>query len=74
MRRFGCVAYLLDKKKQRKKFDSKITKGIFVEYATNNTYRIYIPETGKIKADCDVKFDENRSVFELLSSQRIGIK
>jgi len=40
LRGFGCIAYLLDKEKRRKKFDTKITKGIFVEYATNNTYRI----------------------------------
>jgi len=67
LRRFGCIAYLLDKEERRNKFDTKIIKGIFVGYATNNTYRIYVPKTGKIKADCDVKFDENRNGRELLS-------
>lgn len=30
MRKFGCMAYLLDKEERRNKFDSKIIKGIFV--------------------------------------------
>lgn len=69
MRRFGCMAYLLDKEGRRKKFDSKMIKGIFVGYATNNTYRVYIPETGRIKTDCDVKFDESRNGYELISDE-----
>jgi len=64
LRRFGCIAYLLNKEERRKKFDTKVTKGIFVGYATNNTYRVYVPETGKIKADCDVKFDETTKYRE----------
>lgn len=44
-------------------------KGIFVGYATNNTYRVYIPETGRIKTDCDVKFDESRNGYELISDE-----
>jgi len=39
LRRFGWVAYLY-KEERRRKFDTKITKGIFVGYATNNTYQI----------------------------------
>lgn len=70
LRRFGCVAYLLDKEKRRKKFDPKTIKGIFVGYAVNNTYRVYIPETGRIKTDCDVKFDESRNGCELLSDKK----
>jgi len=70
MRRFGCMAYVLDKEERRKKFDSKVTKGIFVGYATNNTYRVYIPETGIIKTDCDVKFDESRNGCGLLGSRK----
>lgn len=69
MRRFGCVAYLLDKEERRQKFDSKTIKGIFVGYATNSTYRVYIPETGRIKTDCDIKFDESRNGCELLSNK-----
>lgn len=69
MRRFGCVAYLLNKETQRKKFDPKAIKGIFIGYATNNTYRIYIPELGKVKADCDVRFDETRNGCELLNTE-----
>lgn len=60
------MAYLLNKERHRKKFESKIMKGIFVGYAANNTYRIYIPETGRIKTDCDVKFDESKNGCELL--------
>lgn len=36
-------------------------------YSTNNMYRVYIPETGKIRNDCDVKFDENKMGNELLN-------
>jgi len=59
LKRFGCVAYMIIKKERRKKFDSKVMKGIFVGYAANNTYRVYIPRTRKIKTDSDVKFDES---------------
>lgn len=67
IRRFGCVAYLLNKEGQRKKFEPKAIKGIFVDYATNNTYRVYVPKIGKIKSNCNVKFDESRNGYELLS-------
>ncbi|KMQ93590.1 copia [Lasius niger] len=30
-------------------------------------YRVYIPETGKIRSDCDVKFDENKIGYESLN-------
>ncbi|KOX67441.1 Copia protein [Melipona quadrifasciata] len=49
MRRFGCAAYLLKKRENKKKFDIKTIKGIFMGYNENNTYRIYIPETENIK-------------------------
>lgn len=70
MKRFGCLAYLMNKREQRIKFDSKIIKGILVGYATNNTYRVYIPETGKLKTDCDVKFDESKKGCELLYKEK----
>ncbi|KAG5312867.1 POLX protein, partial [Pseudoatta argentina] len=70
MRRFGCVAYLLNKDTRRKKFDPRAIKGIFIGYATNNTYRVYIPEQGKVKADCDVRFDETRNGCELLNTEK----
>ena len=41
--------YMLEKKGGRKKFDLKVIKGIFVTYATNNTYRRYISETKEQK-------------------------
>jgi len=40
---------MLEKKGGRKKFDLKVIKGIFVTYATNNTYRRYISETKEQK-------------------------
>ena len=55
MRRFGCIAYLLNKEGSKKKFAPKTTKGIFVGYEMNNTYRVYIPETGKIRNEEDQK-------------------
>lgn len=70
LRRFGCTAYLLQKG-PRKKFESKTIKGIFLGYAENNTYRVYIPETDKVKSDCDVQFDENKNGSELLSNEYI---
>lgn len=70
MKRFGYLAYLMNKRERRIKFDSKIIKGILVGYATNNTYRVYIPETGKIKTDCDVKFDESKKGCELLYKEK----
>ena len=45
LRRFGCVAYVLNKGGIRKKFETKIKKGIFVGYNKNKTYRVYMPET-----------------------------
>jgi len=46
------------------------SKGIFVGYAANNTYRVYIPRTRKIKTDCDVKFDESINGYELLREEK----
>ena len=66
MRRFGCTAYLLKKGGNKKKFDIKTIKGIFMGYNENNTYWIYIPETKNIKCDCDAKFDEDKNGSDLL--------
>lgn len=66
LRRFGCTAYLLDKEGGRKKFDAKTIKGIFVGYGANKIYRVYVPDTERIKMDCDVKFDEDRNGCEML--------
>ena len=66
MRRFGCTAYLLRKGGNKKKFDTKTIKEIFMGYNENNTYRIYIPETRNIKCNCDVKFDKEKSGSDLL--------
>jgi len=70
LKRFGCVAYMMIKEERRKKFDSKVVKGIFVGYAANNTYRVYIPKTRKIKTDCDIKFDESINGCELLREEK----
>lgn len=69
MKRFGCTAYMPNKDGSRKKFEPKTTRGIFVGYAANNTYRIYIPQKGKIQSDCEVKFDESRNGIELLYNE-----
>lgn len=66
IKRFGCIAYILNKEETRRKFETKISKGIFVGYSSNNTYRVYVPHTGKIRIDCNVKFDENKNGIELL--------
>lgn len=61
------MACVLDKEQARKKFDPKTFKGIFVGYSSNNAYKIYIPETGKIKIDCDVKFEKSINGRELIA-------
>ena len=58
LRRFGCVAYVLNKGGIRKKFETKIKKGIFVGYSENKTYRVYTLETKSIVCDCNVRFNE----------------
>ncbi|KOX79108.1 Copia protein [Melipona quadrifasciata] len=65
MRKFRCVAYILNKGRVKRKFESKTVKGIFMGYNDNKTYRVYIPGTGSIKCDCDVKFDEDKSGWDL---------
>ncbi|KZC07884.1 Copia protein [Dufourea novaeangliae] len=40
MKRFGCIAYILNKERLRNKFEPKTLKGIFLGYADNNTYRV----------------------------------
>ena len=66
MKRFGCTAYLLKKGGNRKKFNIKTIKGIFMGYNENNTHRLYVPETRNIKCDCDVKSDEEKNGSDLL--------
>lgn len=61
------MVHVLDKEQGRKKFDPKTFKRIFVGYSSNNAYRIYIPETGRIKIDCDVKFDKSINGRELIA-------
>lgn len=50
MRRFSCTAYLLEKRGNKKKFDIKTIKGIFMGINENNTYRIYNTRNRKHKA------------------------
>lgn len=60
MRRFGCAAYVLRKSGVKRKFESRMVKGVFIEYNDNKTYRIYIPKTG-----CTLKYDYYDVKFKL---------
>lgn len=64
MRRFGWTAYVLKRRGQRKYFETKANRGIFVGYNENSTYKIYIPETNRIVCDSDVKFIERENGSE----------
>lgn len=62
---FGCDAYMHVPKELRNKLAPKSKKFIFVGYDGNSTnYRLYEPETKKIKISRNVTFNEN-STFTL---------
>lgn len=70
MKRFGCMAFVLNKAYSKNKFGPKTSKGISIGYSENNTYRVYVPETGKVRNDNDVKFDESRNGIEILNGKK----
>ena len=60
---FGCKAYMHVPKENRKKWDSKTKKGIFVAYSiTSKGYRLYDPVSRKICVSRDVLFDEDEFI------------
>ena len=60
---FGCKAYMHVPKENRKKWDSKTKKSIFVGYSiTSKGYRLYDPVSGKIHVSRDVLFDESEFI------------
>lgn len=71
MKRFGYVAYVPEKGVTKRKFDAITVKSIFVGYATNNTYRVYMLRTNGIRCDCDVKFDEKRNGVKVLHGEEM---
>ncbi|KOX80569.1 hypothetical protein WN51_13053, partial [Melipona quadrifasciata] len=69
MRRFGCVAYVLNKGRVERKFESITVKRIFIGYNGNKIYRVYILETESTKCDCHVKFEEETNGWDLLRQE-----
>ena len=60
---FGCKAYMHICKENRKKWDSKTKKCIFVGYSiTRKGYRLYDPVSRKICVSRDVLFDEDQFI------------
>ena len=60
---FGCKAYMHVPKENRKKWDSKTKKCIFVGYSiTSKGYRLYDPVSRKICVSRDVLFDEDQFI------------
>jgi len=56
---FGCFVYVFIDKKMRSKLDAKITKLVFVGYInTNEGYRLWEPNTKKVRKIANVIFDE----------------
>lgn len=70
MKRFGCVAYVLIKEGERRKFHAKTNKEIFIGYGYNNTYKVYIPKRNRIQCACDVNFDKKRNGGKLLKGKK----
>lgn len=62
LRVFGCQAYVHKLKINRRKFDDTAWRGILVGYDDSNrrAYRVYDPETGRIKSVIHVRFNEQR--------------
>ena len=65
MKVFGCLAYSNIPKDERKKFDVKTRKCIFLAYSTNvKAYRLYNCDRQKIIHSRDVIFDEFKLCVE----------
>lgn len=59
-RRFGCKAYMLDKRPTKGKFDPKSIECIFVGYSNESkAYRIWDVSSNKIIQSRDVRFVNN---------------
>ena len=75
IRRFGAVAYVHVREERRKsKFHARATVGVHVGCHHGNSYRVWIPDNGKVVSSCDVIFDEMRhhdSIAELSNSTKI---
>ena len=67
LRVFGCLAYALMPKQQRKKLDDKAVKCILVGYSSESKgYCLYHPLSKRILGSCDIVFVED-TIQPLLS-------
>ena len=62
---FGCLAYAHIPRDERKKFDAKAMKCIFMGYGeTTKAYRLYNLNTQRVLYSRDVTFDESKFPFQ----------
>ena len=67
---FGCKAYMHVRKENRKKWDSKTKKCIFVRYSiTSKGYRLYDLVSRKICVPRDVLYDEDEFIHRKKETQ-----
>ena len=77
---FGCEYFILKTKDQSAKFDSKMDKGIFLEYLdTSKAYKIFNTGTLVVEESIHVKFNDgltpNRKLLDLedyVANMQIG--
>ena len=73
LRVFGCLAYVHIPKDERRKFDSKSRKCIFLGYGTETkAYRLYDMKRGRIVYSRDVIFDESTSGIDKVSEEKLA--
>jgi hypothetical protein len=59
LRIFGCACYPVLYLAKRQKFKATFIKGVFVGYQAHSAaYKVFFPETGKLRVYRDIVFNE----------------
>lgn len=67
-RKYGATGFILNKNKNRRKFDDRSMKGVLIGYSENaKAYRMWVAETEKIVVTRDVRFIEETELKESLN-------
>lgn len=70
MKRFSGINYGFNREGLIHKFEPKSYKGILLGYASNNTYRIYLPERDyQVRNERVVEFNETMNKAQLLKNE-----
>lgn len=70
MKRFSGINYEFNREGLIHKFEPKSYKGILLGYASNNTYRIYLPERDhQVRNERVVEFNETMNKAQLLKNE-----